>query len=571
MSHKEKTRKIIRPSLSALFTIFVAVIVLVTSVISVYAFARTYEFTMKQNAVTSSEQSVAQVLNMVSDYTEDMEMLMKKIRESIQKDKNYESEYIQSLVKVREDVVSVIIYDLDGEILNCWSNENELKEDYYKNLSYIDSVEEEQKTQISKPHVQSLFVSYYPWVVTISQNMKDNEGNQIKVSMDIRFSSIANYVDEVGIGQHGYCYIANEEGEIVYHPQQQLIHSGIKSEDVMVTWEGTEIKENAIYTSHSLTNCNWRVVGVCYVDEMITENVEHIFRILSAILFVVVVFVVLVGICISRIFSKPTKCLISAMRDFEKNAKDFEFEHVTGTQEIEALSSSFGHMVVRIQQLMEKVRNEEITLRKTELKALQAQINPHFLYNTLDAIVWLCEEERNKDAEDMVNALAKLFRISISRGHELITIDKEMQHAQNYLQIQKFRYKNQFSYYFDVDEECLQYYCNKITLQPIIENAIYHGLNLMVDDGEIYIKIAQDEENVIFTVRDNGVGMTEEQCREILQRDHSDRTGIGIKNVNDRIKIYFGEEYGLEIKSELDEGTEVIIRMPKVKEEIKYE
>ena len=109
MSHKEKTRKIIRPSLSALFTIFVAVIVLVTSVISVYAFARTYEFTMKQNAVTSSEQSVAQVLNMVSDYTEDMEMLMKKIRESIQKDKNYESEYIQSLVKVREDVVSVII------------------------------------------------------------------------------------------------------------------------------------------------------------------------------------------------------------------------------------------------------------------------------------------------------------------------------------------------------------------------------------------------------------------------------------------------------------------------------
>ena len=401
--------------------------------------------------------------------------------------------------------------------------------------------------------------------------MKDNEGNQIKVSMDIRFSSIANYVDEVGIGQHGYCYIANEEGEIVYHPQQQLIHSGIKSEDVMVTWEGTEIKENAIYTSHSLTNCNWRVVGVCYVDEMITENVEHIFRILSAILFVVVVSVILVGICISRIFSKPTKRLISAMRDFEKNAKDFEFEHVTGTQEIEAVSSSFGHLVVRIQQLMEKVRNEEITLRKTELKALQAQINPHFLYNTLDAIVWRCEEEINKDAEDMVNALAKLFRISISRGHELITIDKEMQHAQNYLQIQKFRYKNQFSYYFDVDEECLQYYCNKITLQPIIENAIYHGLNLMVDDGEIYIKIAQDEENVIFTVRDNGVGMTEEQCREILQRDHSDRTGIGIKNVNDRIKIYFGEEYGLEIKSELDEGTEVIIRMPKVKEEIKYE
>jgi two-component system sensor histidine kinase YesM len=116
---------------------------------------------------------------------------------------------------------------------------------------------------------------------------------------------------------------------------------------------------------------------------------------------------------------------------------------VGGTEEIEALSDSFGHMVVRIQKLMEKVRNEEITLRKTELNALQAQINPHFLYNTLDAIAWLCEDGRSKDAEDMVNALAKLFRISISRGHELITIEKEMQHAKNYLQIQNFRYKNQ--------------------------------------------------------------------------------------------------------------------------------
>ena len=134
------------------------------------------------------------------------------------------------------------------------------------------------------------------------------------------------------------------------------------------------------------------------------------------------------------------------------------------------------------------------------------------------------------------------------------------------MRIQKFRYKNQFTYHFDVDEECLGYLCNKIILQPIIENAIYHGINRMVDEGEILIEVHQDQDDIILAVEDNGVGMTEEQCQEIMKKERGDRTGIGIKNVNDRIKIYFGEEYGLSITSELDEGTRVTIRMPKVTE-----
>jgi len=254
------------------------------------------------------------------------------------------------------------------------------------------------------------------------------------------------------------------------------------------------------------------------------------------------------------------------MEEFEKDAAGYVYQPVEGTTEIEALSQSYEHMVRKIQKLMKQVRQEEISLRKTELKALQAQINPHFLYNTLDAIGWLCEEERCQDAVEMVNALAKLFRISISKGHELIPIEKEVEHARSYLKIQNFRYKNQFSYEFQVEEDCLQYYCNKITLQPIIENAIYHGLDRMVDEGRILIRIYSEGEDVVFRVEDNGVGMSEEQCRSILHKEPGDNSGIGIKNVNDRIKIYFGKEYGLSIESELDEGTTVIIRMPKVEE-----
>src|SRR5699024_4061365 len=213
-----------------------------------------------------------------------------------------------------------------------------------------------------------------------------------------------------------------------------------------------------------------------------------------------------------------------------------------GTSEIMTLSESFGHMVLRIQSLMEKVRQEEISLRKTELKALQAQINPHFLYNTLDAIAWLCEDGQNKEAEEKVTSLANLFRISIGKGHEMIPIEKELQHARSYLKIERIRYKDQFTYHFDVDESCLGYLCNKITLQPIIENAIYHGVKQMPDEGKIDIRIFSKEDDIIFQIGDNGVVMTEEMCREILQRESGDRTWIGIKNVNDRIKIYFGEE-----------------------------
>ena len=258
------------------------------------------------------------------------------------------------------------------------------------------------------------------------------------------------------------------------------------------------------------------------------------------------------------------------MRDFEDNASDFVFEPIAGAVEVNRLSDSFEHLVKRIQQLMEEVKNEENTLRKTELKALQAQINPHFLYNTLDSISWMCEEGKTEEAVLMVNALAKLFRISISGGQEIIPIDKEIQHAECYLQIQKFRYTNQFDYEFDVDESCKEYLCNKITLQPMIENALYHGLN-MIDEGHIRIGIHEAGDEIIMTVEDNGVGMTEEQVADLFKNDGTDRHGIGVKNVNDRIKIYFGDKYGISVESELDVGTRVIIRIPKITEEIKHE
>lgn len=555
--------------LSQMFTVVVIILVMTFTMISFFSFVNIYKNATKENVITSSEQAVSQVKSTVEDYTGDIENMMNMIRENISREEPEANDFFQSLLKIRTDVAAVTTYDMNGKLLDAWSDGRQLKENVFKNLSYEKNFKQHAKENslyISKPHVETLFVDYFPWVVTISEYMENEKGEKIQVAMDVQFSNIAKYVDDVGIGQHGYCYISDKKGNIIYHPQQQLIYAGLKEETYDNPKEGTYIKEDVIYSVRTLKKSDWNIVGVCYADEMITDKVEELARGLLMIAVAVLVIAVFAGGIFSRLFSKPANRLAKAMREFEKDTDHFNFEALEGTAEITSLTDSFEHMVERIQRLVEQVRKEEISLRKTELKALQAQINPHFLYNTLDAIAWLCEEGRNKDAVEMVNALAKLFRISISKGHELISIEKEIQHAESYLKIQKFRYKNQFTYSFEVDEECISYLCNKITLQPIIENAIYHGIDRMVEEGFIKISIHQKDDMIIFKVEDNGVGMTEEQCREILHEEAGDKAGIGIKNVNDRIKIYFGEDYGLTIESEPDEGTCVTICMPKITE-----
>lgn len=556
--------------LSTTATVLVVAIVLLTTIAGLTVFLSVYENTMRQNAITATEQAVVQASNTVRNYIDDMKEVMAIIKQSYDKDNASRENAINTLVEIRSDVVAISCYDEADRMTECWSGKYRMKEKILRNLSYEPgNMVRGDDIIISQPHAETLLLNYYPWVVSIMQELTAQNGNKSKVVLDIQFSKIANYIDEVGIGQHGYCFIMDAEENIIYHPQQQLIYSGLKSEDTKRfagMENGTLWDEQAIYTVKTLDNYEWRVVGVSFVDELVTARKGEVIGILTAILAVVVATAFISIYVLSGKISRPIKELVKAMEDFEKNAEDFTFEEVGGSSEIRALSDSFDHMVVKIQALMEKVRNEEISLRKTELKALQAQINPHFLYNTLDAIGWLCEEERSQDAVEMVNALAKLFRISISKGHELIPIAKEVEHARSYLKIQKFRYKNQFTYEFHVEEECLSYYCNKITLQPIIENAIYHGIDRMVEEGKIEIIIQSEDEDILFVIRDNGVGMTKEQCAVILKKEPGDQTGIGIKNVNDRIKIYFGEKYGIRITSEPDEGTCVTIRMPKVQE-----
>ena len=232
-------------------------------------------------------------------------------------------------------------------------------------------------------------------------------------------------------------------------------------------------------------------------------------------------------------------------------------------------------MAEKLQKQMDEIRNNEREQRKMEKKLLQSQINPHFLYNTLDSIIWMIQSGEYKGAEQMVSLLAKFFRISLSQGQDIISLKKELEHATSYLSIQNIRFKDKFDFSVQADENLLQYLCPKLSIQPLLENAIYHGMEGIYDDGEIQISIYEKNSLIHIDVIDNGLGMPPETIEYIMHNKvvSSKRgSGIGVRNVNERIKLIFGNAYGVVITSELDEGTTASIIIPKIKkvEDIGY-
>lgn len=534
-------------------------------------FLRSYRNAIVEAARTNSAQAVSQVVGAVGNYVNTMESAVTIVMGHLDDAEEPRDAFLGAFLTARPEVAAITAYDADGALLNCWAQDGRTpKEEILRNLSFdLTTARRLSQGYISTPHVESIFAGYYPWVVSVVRTVPGTAEKRW-LSLDLSFTELAATISNVGIGQHGYCYLMDERGNMVYHPQQQLLYAGLKKEEagrLACLGDGTYVEDTVIYSVQRVPNSPWRVVGVSYIDETVNESFWQMVHIAVATAALIFAAALAVGWVLSRLLSRPLQQLENAMEAFEQDADHFVFCAVRGTREVQNLSDSFGHMVGRIQRLMNTVREEEIVLRKTELKALQAQINPHFLYNTLDSIAWMCERGKNADAVQMVHALARLFRISISRGHELIPIEKELQHAEAYLQIQKYRYKNQFTYHFTVDEDCVHCLCNKITLQPIIENAIVHGLDLMVDDGHIEITVRPDGDDILLIVSDDGIGMEPEQVAALLQNEPSDRTGIGIKNVNDRLRIYFGPGYGLSIESAPYAGTTVTIRTPRVPED----
>ena len=395
-------------------------------------FLRSYRSAVVEGARTNSAQVVSQVAGAVDNYVNTMDSAVGIVLEQLDSEPAMRDAFLNAFLTARPEVAAITTYDENGSLLDCWAQAGRTpKSDILRNLSFdLTTARRLGHGYISTPHVESIFDSYYPWVVSVIRAVPGDGGSSRWLAVDLSFKELAATINNVSIGQHGYCYLMDERGNMVYHPQQQLLYAGLKKEEagrLACLGDGTYVEDTVIYSVQRVPGSTWRVVGVSYIDETVNESFRQMVRITVITAGLVFLAALAAGWVLSRLLSRPLQQLETAMEQFEQDADHFAFQAVRGTREVQNLSDSFGHMVGRIQQLMTTVREEEIVLRKTELKALQAQINPHFLYNTLDSIAWMCERGKNADAVQMVHALARLFRISISRGHELIPIEKELQ------------------------------------------------------------------------------------------------------------------------------------------------
>lgn len=477
----------------------------------------------------------------------------------------------------KEHLISISLFSQYGSVITSYPVEK-LKDNVNaeRNEWFRIALQKKENLHFSTPHVQNLFYDpeyKYKWVVSLSRAVEttvNSKANSGVLLVDMNFSGIEQICKNVDMGTSGYVYLMDRNGEIIYHPRQQVIYSNLEEEsnfDLATLEDGshTEVFQGnkRLITVKTVGYTGWKIIAVSPIADIIYYYND--FRIFTVFLLLFAALTMLsINMYVSSRIANPIMELEEAVKEFEEGVSSLNISE-KGSIEVQHLTKAINYMIKEMNILMENVRQEQEEKRKSELNALQAQINPHFLYNTLDSIVWMIENENYDGSTTMVTALARFFRLSLSKGENIITVKDELEHAKNYLTIQNIRYKNKFEYKIEAEENTLQLRCIKLIVQPIIENSIYHAMEYMDGEGEIQIRAYIKEEELYIDIIDNGPGMEEEVAQGLLKgsvNESKKGSGTGVINVHQRIKLYFGEEYGLEVYSEPDEGTMVRIHIP---------
>ena len=405
-------------------------------------------------------------------------------------------------------------------------------------------------------------------VFSLAKAVQDPETGEVLgvILLDIRHDIIQSSINGVTIGEKGFVFVMDQEDNIVYTPVNGIVYrvnpKWVKAmEPMSVQIQGGSYQIRSELSPYT----GWRTVGVFSMDEVMS-SVNTIVYILFTCVIISLVLVVIVSFKFSRTLTNPIFKLKRLMKQAESGdlTVRFNFQH---NDEIGELGQSFNHMIARIDQLIQMVYVEQENKRTAEMKSLQEQIKPHFLYNTLDTISWMARDYDAEDIVRLVDALTNMFRIGLSHGKDIITVKEEITHVSNYLYIQKIRYKDKLNYVIHVDESLYAVEVPKLILQPLVENAIYHGVKAKRGGGTITITGVPEGENLVFTVQDNGAGMPQEKVEE-LNRRMSERSvldeqkSFGLFYIRERIQLCYGTGYGVHVESALGEGTRVTITLP---------
>lgn len=625
------------------FTIISFVLLMILGLVLYQLFARR----MRTSSVESTEQIVQQSVINLEDYLANMRRISDAVYYNVIKNADLSTDSIDREMDLiyeahLEHLVSMALFTADGRLISA-SPIATTKEnlDVTTQSWFTEALRKTDNLHFSTPHVENLFLDpayRYRWVISLSRAVEIYENGTPTMGVllvDMNYSTIDRMMERINQDSSGqYIYLTDSSGSLIYHPKQMQINYGILTENNINEAHYQDGHHQELYLGarrqvllNSVSYTGWKMIAVIPASAygVDASSLRFVVILLVSISLLVMIFV---NQIVSRQISLPLNRLNRSIKRMEGGDVVPEDIYVGGSEEVEHLGRTLRSSMKRINQLMEDIVVEQEEKQKSEMDALQSQINPHFLYNTLDSIVWMIEGEHNKDAVFMVTQLASLFRISLSRGKNIIPIAQELRHAENYMNIQKVRYKNNFSVVFDIDENIRDYLSVKLIIQPILENAIYYGVGDMDPDDDAEIRIrgwlvpdgaaekgtaapgtaaehAQPEAvmpadsgktrqpdpaeanaggrahrqmiqamsvgDIYIAVSDNGYGMPPEVCENLLKDDEESRnrvpkhgSGVGLVNVHNRIRIRFGAQYGLMAVSEPDEGTTITIHLPAI-------
>ncbi len=478
----------------------------------------------------------------------------------------------------RSDISSIMVFGKQGLLLykSIYSYIN-VQRKYSDMPWYQGAVEHPDEPFLTGPQKHEFLRGNTEKTLSLTRRISSYEDGAFLgvILIDINLNEIARICDGIYSENGGRICILNDKGDLIY--EQKTPH-GLRYLSDEKNLEGLKraISNNAQGN---------RIVGLSGADyQLVYSNMEKTgWKVLlltpqaslaaqsrEAMVFIVLAFLIMfiaVMLALKSILGRIVEPIIILKRHMDlADMGNLNIRMpIAREDEIGMLTRSFNQMLKRIDNLMGQVVEEQETKRKFEFQALQAQINPHFLYNTLESVIWMAETNNNKIVP-MIEALAKLFRISLNSGREFISVEEEMEHVRNYLVIQSMRYQNKFEYVFEIADEVRKKQMLKLLVQPIVENSLYHGIKKKRGSGLIRISVGLEGEDIRIEVEDDGCGIDASVMKQLMeggiQPKKSGGSGIGVRNVNERIKLYFGPDYGLSCTSEENQGTRMTIRLP---------
>lgn len=461
-------------------------------------------------------------------------------------------------------IASIIIVGKEGQLIsNEASLDMSMSEDMMKESWYVDAVDSGDMPSLTSARMQKFNMDKDNWVISMSREIKNEDGEHLGVIViDFKYSVVEAYLSNLDLGLFGYIYILNSNGGVVYHEDTTYFENEEKQKDLVAMSHmegGYNASMNRLVHQHALDGTDWVLTGVASLDGLSAIRRQLIETILLVSLMTFGALVVISTYVSGRI-TRPIRQLEKAMADIDQGLSSIELDEQS-SREAMSLATHYNDMIHTIKRLMTDVGDQEKAIRAYELNVLHSQINPHFLYNTLDTIVWMAEFGDSEKVIYMTKALARFFRLSLSGGSETTTIGDELDHVRQYLKIQKERYEDKLSYTIEETEALNGIVIPKIILQPLVENSIYHGIRPKKSPGHVWISVEEDGEDVLLIVRDDGIGYDQSKTPSAINENEPRLGGVGIKNVNQRLALTFGQNYGLKVISKVGEGTISTLRL----------